>query len=82
MNTTTTNPSGRTEAIVCQRVTVIGMTCSHCEHATAAELGAIAGVINVTADAATGTITIDATRQLEINEIAAAVDNAGYELAR
>ena len=63
MNTTTTNPSGRTEAIVCQRVTVVGLTCSHCEPATA-------------------TITIDATRQLEINEIAAAVDNAGYELAR
>jgi copper chaperone len=80
MNTTTHLPD-RPEAIVCQRVAVVGMTCSHCEHAIAAELGAIAGVCAVTADAAAGIVTVEATRELGIAEIAAAVDDAGYELA-
>jgi copper chaperone CopZ len=34
------------------------------------------------ADATAGTVTITATRELDVAEVAAAVDDAGYELAR
>ena len=39
------------------------MTCSHCEHAIETEVGAIAGVCKVTADAASGTVTVESTRR-------------------
>jgi copper chaperone len=63
------------------RVFVVGMTCSHCEQAVAGEIRKIAGVTAATADAATGTVTIEATTSLDPAAIAAAVDDAGYEVA-
>jgi copper chaperone CopZ len=78
----TMTPATDQSAIVCQRFDVIGMTCGHCEHAIARELGALPGVTAITADAAAGTVTIEASRELDAVEIAAAVDEAGYELAR
>jgi copper chaperone len=60
---------------------VVGMTCSHCEHAVAEEIGKIPGVTGATADAATGTVTVEATDPLDRADVAAAVDEAGYELA-
>ena len=35
---------GDVASVVGQRFAVIGMTCSHCEHAIAAEVGRLAGV--------------------------------------
>ncbi len=78
----TTSQPDEPEAIARQRVAVVGMTCSHCERAVAAEVSVIAGVASVVADAAAGTVTIEAIRQLGIAEIAAAVDEAGFELVR
>ena len=71
-----------TAAVVCQRFAVIGMTCSHCEHAIANEVGRLAGVTAAIADAGAGTVTIEAIRELDVAEFAAAVHEAGYELAR
>lgn len=69
-------------AILCQRFDVVGMTCSHCEHAVSAEVANLHGVLTATADATTGTVTIEATHELDRADIAVAVDEAGYELAR
>jgi copper chaperone len=69
-------------AVVCQRFTVIGMTCAHCEHAVATEIARLAGVTTAVADATAGTVTITATRELEVSDVATAVADAGYELAR
>jgi copper chaperone CopZ len=69
-------------AVVCQRYDVVGMTCSHCEHAVAAEVSALPGVTAVTADAAAGTVIIESARELDRSEVASAVAEAGYELAR
>ncbi len=60
---------------------VVGMTCSHCEEAVASEVERIPGVTKARSDAATGTVTVEATRDLDRAEVAAAVDEAGYELA-
>ena len=69
-------------ATVGRRFHVAGMTCSHCEHAIETEIGAIAGVCSVTADAASGTVIVESTHVLDVADVAAAVDEAGYELAR
>ena len=69
-------------AVVCQRFAVIGMTCSHCEHAIATGVGRLDGVVTAVADAAAGIVTIEANRELDVVQVAAAVDDAGYELAR
>jgi len=69
-------------AVLCQRFDVIGMTCSHCEHAIAAEVTRLEGVVTVVADATSGTVTVESTREIPVDEVATAVDRAGYELAR
>ncbi|MGH9133412.1 MAG: heavy-metal-associated domain-containing protein [Ilumatobacteraceae bacterium] len=81
MHTTTTTTS-LTSAVICQRFDVAGMTCSHCEHAVAAEVGTIPGVVSAVADAAAGTVTVECTREVSRDEVSAAVAEAGYELAR
>ena len=78
MTTTSTTET----ATVGRRFDVVGMTCSHCEHAIQSEVGAIAGVCSVTADAPSGTVSIESSHVLEVADVAAAVDEAGYELAR
>ncbi len=62
-------------------VTVTGMTCSCCANAVNKEVGKIAGVTAVEADFASGRVTIDAAGEVDRSAIAAAVDEAGYELA-
>jgi copper chaperone CopZ len=69
-------------AVLCQRYDVVGMTCGHCEHAIGAEVSALSGVTAVTADAAAGTVIIESARELDRSEVASAVVEAGYELAR
>jgi len=60
---------------------VVGMTCSHCEHAVADEISKIPSVTGATANASTGTVRVEATDPLDRADVAAAVDEAGYELA-
>ncbi len=64
-----------------QQIRVVGMTCGHCEQAVAGEIRKITGVTSATADAARGTVTIEATVPLDPAALAAAVDEAGYEVA-
>lgn len=64
-----------------QQFAVSGMTCSHCERAVTAEVGRLAGVVSVAVDPAAGTVIIECTRWLDYSEVAAAIGDAGYEMA-
>lgn len=61
--------------------TVSGMTCSHCVQAVKSEIGKIDGVTSVDVDLASGRVVVDAAAEIADTDIAAAVDEAGYELA-
>ena len=56
--------------------TIVGMTCSHCVAAVTGELEAVAGVerVAVSLEGATAVVTGD----VSADEVAAAVDRAGY----
>lgn len=60
---------------------VVGMTCGHCVAAVQREVGAIDGVTGVTVDLATGDVAVTSTHPIDDAEMAAAIDEAGYELA-
>ena len=60
--------------------TVSGMTCDHCVNSVSSELGKLPGVNNVQVDLATGTVTVDSQEPLEQAAVAAAVDEAGYQV--
>lgn len=78
MTTMTTAPT----ATVGQKFTVTGMTCDHCKMAVTAELSKLEGVTRVDVDLATGTVITESHEPLPIEVVDAAVDEAGYELAR
>jgi copper chaperone len=62
---------------------VTGMTCAHCVSAVQAEVGALPGVSAVAVDLVAGetsTVRVTSAAPLADSDIAAAVDEAGYEL--
>lgn len=59
---------------------VQGMTCEHCVAAVTRELGALDAVTDVQVELTTGEVTVRSDRPLEDAAVAAAVDEAGYEL--
>ncbi|WBP89981.1 heavy-metal-associated domain-containing protein [Kitasatospora cathayae] len=59
---------------------VKGMTCGHCVSSVTDELKKVAGVTEVAVDLATGQVTVDSTRPLADTDVAAAIDEAGYDL--
>ncbi|MEV7184977.1 heavy-metal-associated domain-containing protein [Kitasatospora sp. NPDC093102] len=59
---------------------VKGMTCGHCVTSVTAELKKLDGVTDVAVDLSTGKVTVGSTRPLADSDVAAAVDEAGYEL--
>lgn len=59
---------------------VAGMSCGHCVGAVTEEVRRVAGVHDVQVDLTTGDVTVQSDRPLDRAEIAAAVDEAGYEL--
>lgn len=61
--------------------TVTGMTCEHCVASVTEELTALADVTGVDVELATGTVTVTSGRELSNDEVAAAVTEAGYQLA-
>jgi copper chaperone len=61
--------------------TVTGMTCGHCASAVGREVGAIAGVADVQVDLGSGAVTVASGGPLDLAQVAAAVEEAGYELA-
>ncbi|ONM48306.1 heavy-metal-associated domain-containing protein [Nocardia donostiensis] len=62
--------------------TVTGMTCGHCVNSVKTEIGKIDGVTSVDVDLASGRVRIDSTAPVADTDVAAAVDEAGYELAK
>ena len=61
-------------------ITVSGMSCGHCVDAVQAELGKLAGVERVEVDLASGLVTIESDTALLDEVLAAAIDEAGYEV--
>lgn len=66
-------------------IQVAGMTCGHCVSAVTEELTQLPGVTDVSIDlVADGTspVTVTSEQPLDGTAVAAAVDEAGYELVR
>ena len=61
--------------------TVNGMSCGHCVAAVTEELGKLDGVSHVDVDLGSGRVTVESDGPLDDDEVAAAVDEAGYTLA-
>ncbi|MFF4369513.1 cation transporter [Streptomyces sp. NPDC001594] len=59
---------------------VSGMSCGHCRTAITASVGALAGVLTVDVDVDGGVVTVTTAGEPDDAAIAAAVDDAGYEL--
>jgi len=64
------------------RFVVRGMTCGHCVAAVTAEVAVLPGVRSVDVDLASGAVVVDSDGPLVEDDLAAAVTEAGYELAR
>ncbi len=60
---------------------VTGMTCDHCAMAVTRELSAVPGVHAVRVTLATGDVSVSHDAPLDRDQVAAAVDEAGYQLA-
>ncbi|MDR1442900.1 MAG: heavy-metal-associated domain-containing protein [Bifidobacteriaceae bacterium] len=63
---------------------VEGMTCDHCSKAVKEEIGALAGVSAVEVGLVpegTSTVTVISDQPLDAAVVAAAIDEAGYQLA-
>ena len=61
--------------------TVTGMTCGHCVSSVQKEIGGIEGVTAVDIDLASGRVEVTSQAAVSEAAIAAAVDEAGYQLA-
>jgi copper chaperone len=59
---------------------VQGMTCGHCVAAVTGEVAKLAGVRAVAVDLPSGEVTVSSDAPLARDALAAAVDEAGYEL--
>ena len=64
-----------------QTIDVNGMSCGHCVRAVTSELEKIEGVSDVDVDLATGSVTFTSTAPVAPSAVAAAIDEAGFELA-
>lgn len=63
---------------------VSGMTCGHCVHAVSEELSALDSVSAVDVDlhpGETSTVTVTSAASLADEDVAAAIDEAGYDFA-
>ena len=61
--------------------TVSGMTCGHCVASVTAELRKLSGVTDVAVDLDSGAVTVVSDHPLDVDDVRAAVDEAGYQLA-
>lgn len=61
-------------------INVSGMTCGHCVSAVTMELSLLTSVTEVEVDLESGQVTITSDAALDEAQIAAAIDEAGYEL--
>jgi len=61
--------------------TVSGMTCEHCVASVSDEVLEVAGVTAVDVDLPTGRLTVTSDQPVSADEVASAVDQAGYRLS-
>jgi copper chaperone len=69
-----------TESVTTTTITVTGMSCAHCVAAVTEEVAKIAGVTAVDVDLASGAVTVTSAAPVDAAELAAAIDEAGYEV--
>jgi copper chaperone len=62
--------------------TVSGMTCGHCVSAVSSEIGQLDGVTDIQVDLASGAVTVTSEQPLDDAAVAAAVDEAGYQVVK
>jgi copper chaperone len=62
-------------------VNVTGMTCGHCAQSVTNELSKVPGVKDVQVDLASGNVEVSSASPVDPAAIAAAVDEAGYEVS-
>jgi copper chaperone CopZ len=77
---TTTTPTSGSPVTTAYRVA--GMTCGHCVAAVDRELRTLAGVLDAHVDLAAGEATVTSLAPLATDDVAAAVEEAGYALVR
>ena len=65
-----------------QTYTVTGMTCGHCATSVTEEISEIDGVEDVAVVVETGSVTVTSPAPLDEGAVRAAVEEAGYEVAR
>ena len=61
---------------------VAGMTCGHCVSAVTMELSLLPSVTAVDVDLESGQVAVTSDTQLDEAKVAAAIDEAGYELVK
>jgi copper chaperone CopZ len=61
--------------------TVTGMTCGHCVASVTSEVSKIDNVTAVDVDLPTGAVTVTSDGSVDAEAFAAAVDEAGFEVA-
>jgi copper chaperone len=61
--------------------TIVGMTCDHCARSVAEEVEAVDGVIAADVELASGRLVVTGNH-VDESAVAAAVEEAGYEVAR
>ncbi len=59
---------------------VNGMTCQHCKRAVEGALQDLPGVTKAVVDLDKGEVTVDFSQSVAQDALAAAIDEAGYEL--
>ena len=64
-----------------QIYTVMGMTCDHCVRSVTEEVSKVPGVTAVEVDLPSGRVTVGSDKQLDDAAVAAAIHEAGYEMA-
>ena len=60
---------------------VSGMSCQHCVDSVTAEIGKLSGVDQVEVDLTAGAVTVISKAPLVADEVTAAIDEAGFDLA-
>ncbi len=66
--------------MVVQSYNVAGMTCGHCVSSVTAAISALQGVERVDVDLGKGLVTVKAKHAVSERALAAAIDDAGFEL--
>jgi len=72
--------SGQNDRVTNATYEVKGMTCDHCVRAVSGEIGEIPGVQDVNVDLGSGNVEITSEAPLDRDLVAAAIDEAGFEL--